>query len=228
MYEIYISDALAPMNLFHEGERVDDERVKIRQQAFIFNKYGVTKVEYDSALLWYGKNLDKYLDITKNIEKKLTDRKDILAQKTKSDSIESITQTDTMDFNTANLLRLKNYYTSYDLAINHNIQFRIESPSTVSPGDTLLFSLNMRSFPEEMKKSRPRISLTVHYENDSIDNQVMRIDSAGIFRKEIMTDPDNLIRYLDGNIRFNREAVRKNFIVVDNISLTPYSLADQE
>ena len=66
LFDIHIADALISDNY---RDFSNEERTR-KLYASVFEKHGITQEQFDSSLVWYGRNLDKYLTIYDNLDKR--------------------------------------------------------------------------------------------------------------------------------------------------------------
>ena len=66
LFDIHIADAMISDNY----RDFSSEEKKRELYASVFKKHGVTQEQFDTSLAWYGRNLDKYLAIYSNLDKR--------------------------------------------------------------------------------------------------------------------------------------------------------------
>ena len=66
LFDIHMADAMVSGNY----RDFSSEEKKRELYAGIFKKHGVTQQQFDTSLVWYGRNLDKYLAIYSNLNKR--------------------------------------------------------------------------------------------------------------------------------------------------------------
>jgi len=65
LYDMQLAEAMVETN--YENYRNSDERAALYSS--VFAKHGITQAQYDTSLIWYGKNLDLYMQIYKLVLK---------------------------------------------------------------------------------------------------------------------------------------------------------------
>ena len=68
LFDIHIADAAIGDNY----RDFSNEGKKRELYAGVFKKHGITQEQFDTSLVWYGRHLDKYLDIYSNLDKRYT------------------------------------------------------------------------------------------------------------------------------------------------------------
>jgi hypothetical protein len=67
MFDMYIAEAEVTNNY---SIFASDSSRKRQLLASVFNRHGITQEKFDSSLVWYAANLDKYLKINENLDKR--------------------------------------------------------------------------------------------------------------------------------------------------------------
>lgn len=66
LFDIHIADAVISDNY----RDFTNEANKRELYTSVFEKHGITQEQFDTSLVWYGRNLDKYLTIYSNLNKR--------------------------------------------------------------------------------------------------------------------------------------------------------------
>jgi len=66
LFDIHIADAMIGDNYYD----FSSEEKKRELYASVFKKHGITQQQFDTSLVWYGRNLDKYLAIYTKLDKR--------------------------------------------------------------------------------------------------------------------------------------------------------------
>jgi hypothetical protein len=79
LYDMQMAEAIVSV----EYEKYGTPEKKQKVYDAVFHKYGITQAEYDSSLIWYGKNMDLYMDVYKLVLKDIEKNIDLLGGETR-------------------------------------------------------------------------------------------------------------------------------------------------
>ena len=78
MQAVELDIQLAKAMISVENKQFADSLQRAELFQSVFRKHGITQAVYDSSLIWYGRNLDIYMDIYDRILKDLNERQNAL------------------------------------------------------------------------------------------------------------------------------------------------------
>jgi len=179
----------------------------------VFEKHRVTQAIYDSSLIWYGKNLDIYMqvnnmaltEVTKRIEK-IGPIEPETAYSPSKDSVD--------------IWSIGRYHEFYPTALSNVIAFTIRDSEEYSSGS--IFVLGMNVWGLATRLSTP---IEVHLRAEQRDTTVVvknTITSDGYHEIILRSAPTQRIRQVYGYIRFNGNPQPYHKIYIDDLRMIKY------
>lgn len=162
----------------------------------IFRKHGVTRAEFDTSLVWYGMNIDKYIDIYKNVIERLQeeDNRTLALMQGGKATINTITRSgDTVD------IWNNEKYAVLDCNVGSNVAvFSVSSDDNFRDGDRFVLKFKMSAPGGKMPLYPVRVTLAAKDINDSVMFAEKEIRKAGWDSVSLMTA--GALRKVMGNI----------------------------
>lgn len=222
MYETYLSDAMAQYNRYENGRQISEELVQQRQREYIFQKYGTTKAEYDSSLVFYGRNLKTYNEICNNVEKRLKVEETRVINDTVRtivpQSTTSITDSTNHDTTYRTLFEDSLYYGIARLSVDPVISHRFTHDGLIQLGDSLLiWQMQLYAYPPLDSAEYPSLAVRLHYYGDSITECRPTINSKNT--GYIAIDSTLQLKAVQTRLQFNPKVLRNHFIYLKQIKV---------
>lgn len=181
----------------------------------ILAKHGVSRTEFDTSLIWYGKNIEKYIEIYKRVIERLQeeDNRTIALMHGDKSNTNSITRSgDTVD------IWNKDRFAVLDCNIGSNIvTFSVSSDDNFRDGDRFILKFKIVPLDGRMPVYPVRATMAARDTNDSIMFVEKTIRKAGWDSVSLSTT--GALRKVMGNIFVTPEP-EWTIINADSISLT--------
>lgn len=181
----------------------------------VLAKHGVTRAEFDTSLVWYGMNIEKYIEIYKRVIERLQeeDNKTIAlmhGEKTKTNKI-------TRSGDTVDIWNMERYHI-LDCNIGSNIAtFSIPSDDNFREGDMFTLRFNLSSPTGKMPLYPIKVTVAARGTNDSILFAEKNIYKVGW--DSLVLQTTGSLRKVMGNIMVIPEP-EWSIIYADSISFT--------
>lgn len=205
MADVRMADAVITVNPSAYGQ--DAKKMALKEE--IFKKHGITSAQFDTSLVWYGHNIEKFQDINEMTIEILEDRlKEANARA--AGEVAMTVAGDSVD--------LWNGYSYYEFTKNLPTQylaFSYEADPNWEPGD--IYTLRSRIV---LPGSSAQWNLTTEYEDGAVDIITMVLSQSEPNRQELSlhTDTARVAKRISGWMKivpFNNKPA-----IIDSISLT--------
>lgn len=192
MYDLYIAEAEISENYLIFAS---DSARKKELLNTVFKKHGVTQAKFDSSLVWYAANLDKYLKINEN----LCRRYDALTDKLREQQSDSLAKVSLAlsERNRYNIVNRSFFVAPADIP-NGIYTFRADT-LLMRNGGNYTVSFNIAGLSENLHPEfcfNIRCSDTVFIHRDTIA-------SNGSYEYSVKVQPSKYVRELRGYFRFS-------------------------
>lgn len=183
---------------------------------YIFDKHHTTEAVFDSTLVWYSSNPKEmerlYTNVT-NRMKRDRDRLNVIIA-SRDNRTGGTLKGDSVDIWQG--LRM---YMLNGVPLNNKVVFSIENDRNFEEGDTVRLSARFR-FPDgdNTFKNPPLLSLSVHYQNDSIIGLTDYVLQDGQKTVEISSDTLGKIKEVNAFF-YIQEKDSARFMLIDRISM---------
>lgn len=210
---------------FHTGEAVteierrtfDNESIRMVLRNSILAKHGLTPEQFDSSLMWYGRNIDLYSTVYSRVVNILDER--LLDLETRAgtsdmtfgpsasgydpfeiegDSVDVWPQQSKLTFNPGSPAEI--------------VQFRLLSDHTWEQGDVYTFNAKLSGSRDYFN-----LVLAVEYFDGSVDYLSIRSMGNGWKRYSLSTDHERKPRYIYGLVGYTPRP--GEYVFLDSISL---------
>jgi len=209
--EMHKTDALLA-----EKELLDSSYSTKMLYNFIFKKYDITKAEFDSSLVWYTKNPQRFENVYDNVMIQLTDlQKDVA--KGKYHPIDSI-EARKIKYNIWNK-RLK-YILTKDSLRTH-LDFEILNQDFFYK-DVYVLKFLQRISPADSCKNQ-LIRFQINYTNGRVQGVIKKVNHDGITRRymfRLTANNPSKIKSISGQLLGSSIYKGKLNVKIDSISLT--------
>ncbi|MDR0795608.1 MAG: DUF4296 domain-containing protein [Tannerella sp.] len=185
----------------------------------VFDKHRITEAIYDSSLVWYGKNLDIYMQLNTMALAEITQR------------IEAINLTEpeqvlTVNENMKDIWTIGKYHEFYFSSLSNALIFKFGTENNFSFGDIFVLGLKVIGFVSGMQSP-----IEVHLRAVQNDTTIMlnqKITTDGYHEMLLRTLPVRRINQFYGYIRFNGDSVPYHKIYLNDIRLMKYRYGSEE
>lgn len=184
----------------------------------VFRKHGITQAEYDSSLVWYGRNLDIYMKV---YERVLADvDKDIKALGDVQADAGPVSNSDSV-----NIWPRRPYVTLQPEALFNGVIFDSQPETSYSSGS--IFALGMRVWGlRNGMHAWPEVRLSAD-QGDTIVTVNEQITRDGYREIWLKTVPTKRVKRVYGYIRLNDTTSDYYKIYIDSISLIKYNYGSE-
>lgn len=190
LYDYYVSQGIASM----PGPQSGSEDYK-RDMYFnsVLNKYGVTRAEFDSSLVYYYTRADRFVEIYKSVQERMSE--EALNLGATEGEVERFTAMQSLSGDTASIWEGMKSARLMPQAPYNKMQFVQKADTSFRKGDSFMLSFKS-DFLYQGGNKDALLYLAVKYTNDSIVAQAthfsvsginqLRINSVDLMPKEIM------------------------------------------
>ncbi|WP_080904817.1 DUF4296 domain-containing protein [Parabacteroides sp. Marseille-P3160] len=179
----------------------------------VFEKHKITEAVYDSSLIWYGENLEVYMEIYNQLgnelDGKIKEMGDIKPEKEMP-----VSPNDSID-----IWPLRRLYT---FTPDHPrlIAFDMKPEIPYTAGSVFVLGVNIWGMTPQTGPA-PELRLTVE-QSDTTMTVLKNLDRDGYFETEVQTLPSQQVRRVFGYIRMMSNRTEDLKIYIDSLSLFKY------
>ena len=209
LLDIHKSEAMMEIN--YQDYNRDIQKKEI--QAAVFRKHGVTEQQFDTSLVWYGKNLDVYLELYKEVIADLRKEDETLKKRLE----EANAQTLSREGDTVDVWKMQRSRVFDPRLLNNVLAFDIVSDENFRKGDR--FELRLRTFMSPRRTGeRPQIYLAATMTDREVIYNTAEIEHDGWISLFLQPELARPIRNVYGYIAMPSE-IGWERMYVDSISL---------
>ena len=174
LYDYYVSQGIASM----PGPQRGSEDYK-RDMYFnsVLNKYGVTRAEFDSALVYYYTRADRFVEIYKSVQERMSE--EALNLGATEGEVERFTAMQSLSGDTASIWEGMKSARLMPQAPYNKMQFVQKADTSFRKGDSFMLSFKS-DFLYQGGNKDALLYLAVKYTNDSIVAQATHFSVSGI------------------------------------------------
>ena len=185
LYDLHLADGL--INKVAQDGSPESDSIKNSIYATVFNKHKITKARFDTSMVWYANNVDKYVRIYNRLSSRFSEEYNLYEELAKKeaerlDTFERWTLTPQLLFTNQN----------FPMIVHFN-----DTLSTAGRGDTLSLSFSVFGVATEMRHL-PRVQFSLHYP-DTTDTQRLTVESDSLYKLTLPVlsgkTPDSLSGY---------------------------------
>jgi len=214
LYDMQLAEAFVETN--YESYRTYDERNALYKS--VFAKHNISQADYDTSLIWYGKNLDLYMQIYKlvlrDINASIANLGDIKPNPLSGD----VSAKDSIDVWIYN----RNFTFSPD-RLKNVLVFDIEPKVPYSSGSSYVLGVNVWGLGAGKNlKCYPRISVNA-VQQDTIVTVNQDITSDGYYEILMKTAATKQVKRVYGYLMLNSSEKSYHRIYLDDIRLMKYN-----
>lgn len=222
--DYHIAQGMGQAVAVPEGQR--NYQIRLYEDA-VFRKYGVTRAEFDSSLLFYYKRSDWFRKMYERVSDRLNQQ--ALTYGASQGELSLMTLSASGD--TADIWTDRKAMLFMPMAPYNKYQFTIKADSSFHKGDHFLLSFNSSFIFQE--GTRDGIAyLAIVYENDSVATQMHRIGSSGHVQMRMANSSNLSIKTLKGFFYLGRGMMESKstlrLMFLNNIHLIRFHKRDGE
>lgn len=213
MKDLIIDVKIAEAMLDFNSHVYNDSSSRINLYNSVFKKHGVTQALYDSSLMWYGKNLEIYIQVFDQAVKEINRQLELNA----TDEVHDVISVGLQD--SVNIWPYSSKHTLASSDLNPVMVFNIQPNVFMDGATTFDFQakvwgvhIGMETFPE--------VYICLQ-QKDTMVYLTQRIDEDGLFKTSISGVPNQSIQKIYGYI-YKKPASDYHQIYLDSISLMKY------
>lgn len=213
MQSVLLDMLLAEAMTEIENKTYQTDTMKLALYESVFRKHGITRELYDSSLVWYGRNLDIYMDVYERVSNDLDARLNRLGD-VQADAA-PVSNQDSVD-----IWPRRPFFTLSPKAVFNGVTFDIKPEKNYTSGS--VFVLGMRVWGLNSKSSdKPEIHLSA-VQSDTIATVHRKIEKDGYYETILRTKPTKQVRRVYGYIRMGGTDSSYYKIYVDSLSLMKF------
>ena len=212
LYDMQLAEAFVETN--NESYRTSDERLSVYDA--VFAKHNITQAEYDSSLIWYGKNMDIYMSVYNMVLKDVNESIAALGDIKPNPLSGDISAKDSVDVWIYN-----RSYTFKPERVFNALTFDIAPETPYSSGSSYVLSLSAWGIPAGLK-NKPRISISAVH-TDTIISVNKEIAEDGLHEIVLRTVATKRVARVYGHIMVNDAEGLYHRIYLDDIRLMKYN-----
>ena len=212
LYDMHIAEALVETK--NDIYRTIDDRQGVYDA--VFKKHNITQSEYDSSLVWYGKNVDLYMDVynlvLNDIKANVAALGDIKASSLPVD----VSSKDSIDIWADN-----RNYTFDSKNVFNTLLFNTSPIEPYSSGSSFVLGLSIWGISPDFKH-KPKIHISAVHA-DTIISINKELDVDGYYETIIRTVATKQVLRVYGYITVNNAEASYHRIYLNNINLMKYN-----
>lgn len=184
----------------------------------VFRKHGITQAEYDTALVWYGRNLDIYMKV---YERVLADiDRDIKALGDVQADAGPVSNSDSV-----NIWPRRPYLTLYPEALFNGVVFDSRPETSYSSGSIFVLGMRVWGIRKGMR-TFPQVRLSADQGDTIVTvNELLKHD--GYQEIWLRTVPTKRVKRVYGYIRLDNTASDYYKVYIDSINLIKYNYGSE-
>ena len=215
MQAVQVDMQLAESMISMKSREYKEPEQKAALYQAVFRKHGITEAQYDSSLVWYGKNLDIYMKVydrmIADLNKKQKELGDIQA------SAAPVTKQDSVD-----IWPRRDYLTLMPDALFNGVLFDVSPESSYPSGSTFVFGMDVWGINKQMRYY-PEVRLFAD-QGDTIVSVSEKVLRDGHFQTVLQTLPTKQVKRVFGQIFMNNADSASYYkIYLDEIELMRYN-----
>lgn len=181
----------------------------------VLHKHGVTGVEFDSSLAWYGRNLETYVKVYDRVINRLYMQNERIKELIEKEQMQTLTLSgDTVDIwkggrSFVFSSQISSNILTFNVAVDENFQKR----------DKFRLGMRFRMLPEDMQVY-PRVTLSILDNNNEVRTKSKTIVDEGWVELELESHPEIFFSKVFGSLYLPMHQLNdRQAIYVDSIRL---------
>lgn len=199
-------------NIDYSKFRSDTMKVALFES--VFRKHGITKADYDSSLMWYGRNLDIFMKVydrtLKDINNSITALGDVQADAAPVTNQDSV-----------NIWPRRSYSTFYPSSPFNAVVFNIKPETAYSSGSSFVLGLRVWGL-DNKRLAKPEIRLCAEQPDTTVVLN-HKISYDGYHTLVLKSAPTKRVNRVYGFIRYENSDSSYYKVYLDSLSLIRYN-----
>ncbi len=217
MKDVLVDMQIAEAMIGTDAKAYESDAEKDALYQSVFRKHKITQADYDSSLIWYGRNLDVYMQVYDLVLAEMNDRQKALGDVQATAA--PVSKRDSVD-----IWPRLTYLTLSPKAVFNGVTVDIKPDKNYPSGSTFVLGLRVWGLNDAMK-SRPTVKLSANQGDTTIivNEKIMH---DGYHETVLRTVPTKQIRSVFGSIRMEERGNNKDAyfkIYVDSLNLMRYN-----
>ena len=209
MVDMYLAEAMIGADYAtYQG----DEKKDAMYQS-VFRKHNISQAEYDSSIIWYGKNLKIYMEVYDGVLAEIESRTkalgDVQANAGPASARDSL-----------NIWPRRNF-AFLEGNKGSLITYNVKPDVAYASGSTFVFSMNVWGVKANMKHT-PEVRLSL-VQNDTTINITRKLTHDGYYQVLLRSVPVKQVQQVYGYIRMLNADSTCYKVYIDSISLMKYN-----
>lgn len=214
MKEVLIDMHLAEAMINSDYKEYNTYEKKEALYKSVFDKHGVTEAEYDTSLVWYGRNLDIYMRVYDGVIAELNAKKKALGD-IQPDAAPNTGQ------DSVNIWNRFDYLTFSPYSPYNGVYFNFVPQGGYRAGSSFVLALDVWGLNKRMTQA-PEVRLSVE-QSDTTFTAMRYLTHDGLNELMVKSLPLQPIKRVYGYIRLKASRDRYYKIYVDSIRLMRYN-----
>ena len=218
LYEFHLAKAMQD-----EGSRSENDK-EILYEKYIFNKYGVTKAQFDSSMVWYTRNTEVLVKIYNVVAERMKSEDEYYNKLVALHEGKPKTSTrgDSIDvWGWRKLVKLTGN------PINDVYTFSLPGDSNFHDRDTLIWNVDYhKSGNIPAGHELAVMAMQIRYSSDTIINRTIKITKPGPHYIALHADTLGKISAVNGFIYFTGGVHASHILLADHITMMRYHCKD--
>ena len=205
---------VAESMVYVDNEVFRSDTMKQALYESVFRKHGIDQALYDSSLIWYGKNLDLYMDVyervQRDIEQDINNLGDVQAKATIA----------TVNMDSVNIWPRRDFLAISPRGLFNGVTFDIQPEVRYSSGSTFVLTMNVWGLEKKMLQ-KPEVHICADQQDTTIVvNKKILMDGPN--KVVVKTVPTKGVRRVYGYIRMNMTDSTSHKVYIDHLKLIKF------
>lgn len=214
MQEVITDMHLTEAIISSDYQKYNNDSIKKVLFHSVFAKHGITQADYDSSLVWYGRNLEIYLQVYDrakiDIENRIKDMGDVQAKAAPSSNQDSI-----------NIWPRRTSVILTPKALFNGVVFDVSPDMNYSSGSSFVLGMKVWGI-REGSRYYPEVRISAH-QIDTIITTNQTIKQDGYHEIVLKSLPTQRVKQVYGYIRLDNADSTYYKIYLDSINLMKYN-----
>lgn len=216
LYDMQMAEAMIETE--RSAYRTNEDRLRVYNA--VFAKHNITQAEYDSSLIWYGKNMDLYVQIYKLVLGDVNKNIEALGD-TKPDPLSG-------DFANTDSIDIWVYDKAFAFAptkVFDALKFDISPEKPYTKGSSYVLSFDVWGITQGQKHT-PKARIRT-FQADTVITANIDLAADGYHEATIITKDSKPVNRICGYIMMNDADASYRRIYINNIRLMKYNLGSK-
>lgn len=216
MKAVLIDMQLAEAMISTDYKKYSNDAEKDALYQSVFRKHDIDQAVYDSSLVWYGRNLDVYMQVYDLVLAELNERQKALGDVQASAA--PVSKQDSVD-----IWPRLTYFTFEPKALFNGVTVDIKPETSYPSGSTFVLGMRVWGLNGAMK-NRPEVRLSAN-QGDTVIFASNKISKDGYHETILRTLPTKKVKSVFGSIRLEGKGDSTAYfkIYVDSLNLMRYN-----